>query len=94
MEPEFEGKRLVATRSAYRELEDLGLSLYDAAQVLDCGWNCSTSRRAEGKVERCLSWGEKVLRAVAAEGWYFPPLGEREEVWWLIHVSIESPKRR
>jgi hypothetical protein len=89
-EARFLGRRLTATKSAHHELLHLSLDLFDVAGVLENGCDCAKSRRACGKMERCFQVGRKVLRVVVAED-YNEFL--RENVFVVIHVSMESLKR-
>src|SRR3989338_11135040 len=90
-----QGKRLWPRKSPSRELEELGLDLIDAASVLEEGFECSSGgRRKEGIIERCLQRGDKVIRVVAAEGLLDNLDGEKELVYYLVHVSIESINRK
>jgi hypothetical protein len=87
--PLFNGLRLIITRHAKVELYSLGLTGWDAEEVLSNGWNCSRSKRSKGKIERCSIRGKKIIRVVAVKGIY--DLEESiEDVYYLIHVSVES----
>jgi hypothetical protein len=92
--PRYKGRVIIPTRSAYHELEDLALNLFDAAEVLENGYDCARSKRKKGKVERCLQLDNKVTRVVAADGQFAYSDGYIEDVYWLIHVSVETHKRR
>lgn len=92
--PAFRGHPIVPTRAAYHELETLGIDLYDIVAVLENGYNCSRSKRAKGKLERCLRIDHKTIRTVVAEGEFGYPDGYVERVYWLIHVSVETYKKR
>lgn len=85
---------MIPTRAAYRELEMLEIDLYDIVKVLESGYNCSRSKRAKEIFERCLRADNKIIRAVAAEGEFGYADGHIEKVYWLIHVSIETYKKR
>jgi len=90
--PVVNGLRLILTKRGGRELENVGLDRWDAAEILTQGWNCSRSKRRIGTIERCLDWGHKVFRAVAIKGPYTSE-GEIEEAYYLVHVSIEAHKK-
>ncbi|MFH1246746.1 MAG: hypothetical protein V1644_00035 [Candidatus Micrarchaeota archaeon] len=81
--------RVVASKAAERELFDLGLWLNDAVEVLDCGFDCSRSKRKCDKIERCLKKGEKILRVVGVYSYNYLL---REEVFVIVHVSLEGLK--
>ncbi|MDO9538362.1 MAG: hypothetical protein Q7J68_08620 [Thermoplasmata archaeon] len=92
--PRYKGRAIIPTRSAYHELEDLVLNLFDVADVLEKGCDCSRSRRKKEKLERCLQAGNKITRVVVADGQFAYSDGYVEDVYWLIHVSVETRKRR
>lgn len=92
--PEYKKKRIVPTRSAYHELEKLRLDLFDALDILEKGYDCPRAKREKGILERCLRRGKKLLRAVLAEGQFSYANGYVEDVYWLIHISEETVKRR
>ena len=92
--PEYNNKRIVPTRSAYYELMDLKLDLFEILDVFENGYDCAKGKREKGTIERCLKKGKKVLRAVMAEGEFSYPDGCVENVYWLIHVSEETFKKR
>lgn len=88
------GRRLDATRSASRELEELSLDLLDVLEVLENGFECpSGGKRASGILEKCLRKGGKVIRIVVAEGIYRHPDNSSEEVCFVIHISQETWKK-
>ena len=89
----YQNKRLVPTRSAYQELEQLGLDLYEATEILEQGYDCQRSKRKAGKIERCLRKGSKVYRIVIADGEFCYPDGSIENVYWIIHISQETHKK-
>jgi hypothetical protein len=70
------------------------LNLFDVADVLENGYDCARSKRRKGKIERCLQLDNKVTRVVIAEGQFAYPDGWIEDVYWLIHVSVETFKKR
>ncbi|MEW6070423.1 MAG: hypothetical protein AB1485_07390 [Candidatus Thermoplasmatota archaeon] len=92
--PEYRGRRILPTRSAYRDLENLTLDLFEILDVLENGYDCPKGKRRAGIIERCLRKGKKVLRVVIAEGKFLYPDGYVEDVYWLIHVSEETFKKR
>ena len=92
--PTYQERPIVPTKSAYHELADLLLNLFDVLDVLENGYDCSRSKRKKGKIERCLQLNNKVTRVVVAEGQFVYPDGWIENVYWLIHVSVETYKKR
>lgn len=92
--PKYRKRAIVPTRSAYNELKDLRMNLFDALDVLENGYDCSRSKRSKGKIERCLRLNNHVTRVVVAEGQFVYPDGGIKEVYWLIHISVETYKKR
>jgi hypothetical protein len=92
--PEYKNRKIIPTKSAYRELEDLKMDLFEVLEILEAGYDCSRGKRREGITERCLRKRRKVFRAVIAEGQFLYPDGYTEAVYWLTHVSEETFKRR
>ncbi len=91
---EYLGRSVILTSSALRELDELHLDLDDVIEVLENGLDCSSGGgRKPGIVEKCLAHGRKVIRAVVCEGFFEHPLGNKEEVFYLIHVSQETFKK-
>jgi hypothetical protein len=90
--PEFDGRKLIPTKRGAKEMEEIGMDMWDAADVLKEGYDCSRSRRGPAKVERCLPIGRKVIRVVVVEG-VFDPKGNPEEVYYIIHASEESSRK-
>ncbi len=92
--PKYQNGSIIPTRSGYHELADLLMNLYDVLDVLENGYDCAPSKRKKGKIEKCLHLDNKVTRIVVAEGQFAYPDGEIEDVYWLIHVSVETYKKR
>ena len=90
---EYRGRKLVSRISAYHELDGLGLGLDDVLEVLESGFHCAIGKRKTGVLEICLRRGGKVLRVVVAEAMAGYPSGEKEEIYYVIHVSEESWKK-
>jgi len=87
----FRGLSLVPSLSAFRELEDLILDMNDVREVLEGGFDCSTGKRKEGILERCLRRNGKALRVVVARD--FNNFLKRD-VWVVVHVSLHSWSRK
>lgn len=64
--PLFEGNPLIPTKDAQREIDEIGLSLWQVKEVLEQGYDCSRSKRAKNIIERCLYRKNKEIRVVAA----------------------------
>lgn len=90
--PEWQGRRIDLVKRVHREMEDLDLDILDVLAVLEFGYDCQRAKRKKGTVEKCLRKNSKVIRVVAKEGEFVYPDGYVEEVWWLIHASIETFK--
>jgi hypothetical protein len=91
MEILFKGLPLRPTRSAYHEMKDLGMDLFDVIKVLEEGYDCAAGKRRRGTIERCLDTKGKTTKAVAAkshEHW------SGQEVYVLVHVGRLARKRK
>ena len=86
----WRGKRLESTRSAREELVKHGFDVLDVCYVLENGFPCSNSRRAEGTIEKCIVKHRKLLRVVVKEVDYTYPDGELEYVLRIVHVGLEN----
>ncbi len=64
--PLFEGRPLIPTKDAQREMDEIGLNLWQVKEILDQGYDCSRSKRAKNIVEKCLYRKNKEIRIVAA----------------------------
>lgn len=82
------------SRRAYHELAELGLTLHDVTRILEEGVDVARSRRRRGLVERGIRIGKKVIRVVAEERTFVYPDGFKEKVWYIIHASKETFKKR
>lgn len=94
MYPEFNKATLipVQTRKGQKnvidEMAKLGLDLFDAAEILNNGYDCSISRRRKGVIERCIDKGNKTIKVVVQEAAdYFG-----DKCFELIHVSKFTKK--
>ncbi|MFH0815399.1 MAG: hypothetical protein V1934_01080 [Methanobacteriota archaeon] len=75
---------LKPSRTACRELSELGLDLFDVLDILENGYDCERSKRKVGTVERCKRDGRKVLKVVVVDS-----LQEWDEsrVWLVVHAG-------
>lgn len=87
--PEFKGKKLIPTKRGAKEMVEIGIDMWDVTDILTNGYDCSRSKRSRTKVERCMPFGRKIIRTVVVQG-IFDPIGEAEEVYYIIHASQES----
>lgn len=76
----YKGLSIEVSRSAHFEMLKENVDLYDILEVLEYGFE--PHRRKKDIVERCLTKGRKVIKAVVA-------LNHRkdESYWTLIHVG-------
>lgn len=80
--PLFEGKPLIPTKDAQKEMDEIALSLWQVKDVLEQGYNCSRSRRARNIVERCLyKKGKEIRVVVALMEW------RNRAFWRIVHVG-------
>lgn len=83
----FAGRLLVATHSAYKELEELAMDLNDVRGVLEQGFDCSSGKRRKGTLERCLHTGGRITRVVAVMDYnYFL----QQDCLTIIHASRQA----
>ncbi len=79
------GLQLKATKSAYHELEELGMDLADVADILENGYDCPASKRREGTFEKCINWYDKTIKVVVIKA-YNDDL--KVWVWVVLHIGI------
>ena len=85
MFPEWEGKELKPSGSAFGELLKHNMDLYDVLDILENGYDCQRSRRKKGTIERCKRTGKKILKVVVVDSLqYF----DNTEVWLITHVGV------
>jgi hypothetical protein len=86
--PEFgvkwRGKFLRPSKHAFKEMDDLGMDLYDVRDVLDYGYDCSKGRRAKGTIERCIRKHKKIIRVVVVESYAYDI---NDSIWLIKHVG-------
>jgi hypothetical protein len=88
--PTYEGARLIPTRSALKEMFDLGFDLFVIAEILEIGYDCSRSKRKTGTLERCIDRSGKTIKAVVVQS-YNHDLGT--DVWVITHVGMFTKRR-
>ncbi|MFO7618330.1 MAG: hypothetical protein R6W91_01535 [Thermoplasmata archaeon] len=88
--PTYKYCQLIPSRSALKEMYDLGFDLFMVTEILEEGYDCSRSRRTAGTIERCIDRGGKTLKAVAVQS-YNHSLGA--EVWVITHVGMFTKRR-
>jgi len=89
---EWNGRRLLPSRKASHEILELNLTIQEIIEALTNGFDCARSKRQKGRTEKCLRRGAKLVRVVVQEG-EFVYADEKEEIYWIIHVSEETYKK-
>ena len=83
--PKYQNKEIKATKSASEEMWHLKKDLSDVLEILEKGYDCSTSKRKANVLEKCITKGKDIFKAVVADcGDYF----------LLIHFGKFTYKRR
>jgi hypothetical protein len=67
MYPSWNGKDIVPTKSAAREIIDENIELNKIVDVLANGYDCERSQRKAGIRERCKRFGKIVIKVVVAD---------------------------
>jgi hypothetical protein len=93
MDITYKDMRIEPTLSASRELVREGKDLYDVLKILEEGYDCSSSKRKENIIERCVRKGNKEYKVVLAQTEVTYPDGYTEKVWRLIHVGKITYKK-
>ncbi len=80
--PMFQGKPIIPSIAAQRELDELEHDLWLVKEVLEEGHDCAGSRRKPNIIERCTTRKGKEIRVVVAlVEW------EDKAFWRVIHVG-------
>ena len=58
---------MMPSRSAQDEMYDNDISIRDAIDVLEDGFDCPRSKRAKNKFERCVQRGKEIIKVVAVD---------------------------
>ena len=81
----YQDKVIRPTKDAAEELWQLGNGLANVSEILEIGYTCSSSRRKDNIIEKCITRGSDVYKVVVADcGSY----------WLLIHFGRFTYKRR
>ncbi len=83
--PRYQNKDIRPTKDASEELVHLNKGLWDVLEILESGYDCSSSKRKKEIIEKCLTKGDNVYKAVVADCGHY---------WLLIHFGKFSYKRR
>jgi type II secretory pathway component PulF len=82
---EWNGKPLIPTKHALDEMDNAGIDMYKAVEILEEGFDCARSKRKANVFERCITRGSKVLKVVVADiGSYYK----------IIHAGEFTAKKR
>ena len=90
----YQNLKIRTSLSAIRELMKHNKDLTDVLEILENCYDCSASKRAKNILERCLTRGNKEMKAVVAKVHIKYPDGYSEEIWRLIHFGIVTFKKR
>ena len=85
MYPEWEGKELKPSGSAFKELLKCNMDLYDVLDILENGYDCQRSKRKKGTIERCKKSGKKIHKVVVVDSLQY---WDDTEVWLITHVGV------
>jgi hypothetical protein len=90
LSPKYKGLQIIPSRSAMKEMVDIGMDLWDIFDVLNSGYDSSTSKRKDGILERCKDKGNKTTKVVVARShnWALD-----NDVWVVTHVSKYTRRR-
>ncbi len=70
--PRYQNKEIKATKKAAEELWQCNKDLGNVLEILEEGYDCSTSKRKKNVLERCIQKGKDVFKAVIVDcGNYF-----------------------
>lgn len=67
------------------ELEEESLDLDDVVEILEVGFDCSSSKRKETIIEKCLQKKDRIIKIVVLE---------TNEYWLLRHVGSFKLSRK
>ena len=88
--PTYKDAPLIPTRSALKEMFDLGIDLFMVAEILEIGYECCRSKRKLGTLERCIDRSGKTMKAVAVQSYNY---NQDSEVWVITHVGTFTKRR-
>jgi hypothetical protein len=83
---QYKGLKVEVSRAAEGELMHYKCSIVKAIEVLNEGYDCSTSKRKGNIVEKCRRKGKKELKVVIAKMIRRYPDGYSEKRWIIIHM--------
>ncbi len=80
----YQGKHLIPSKAAIKEMDFLNLDTFDLKEILDEGFDCERSKRKANIVEKCKIFKNKVIKVV---------LVDVEAYWLIVHVGQFSSTR-
>ncbi len=81
----YNGKEIKCTKTASEELWQEKKDIWFVVGILDIGYDCSRSKRSSNIIEKCVTRGNKVYKAVILDCVAY---------YLLIHFGIFTYKRR
>lgn len=83
--PRYQNKEIKATKDAAEEMWHLKRDLWDVLEILEEGYDCSSSKRKANILEKCVQKGKEVLKVVVADCGNY---------WLAIHFGRFTFKKR
>ena len=65
--PKYQDKEIKATKTASDEMWHLKKDLWDVLDILERGYDCSTSRRKVNVIEKCIRKEKDIFKAVVVD---------------------------
>ena len=84
----FRELKIIPSKSASREMSNLGLDISDCKHILEEGYK--VTKRSKNIVERCFDKGSKTYKVVAGKSYNYTL---KEEIYIIMHVGKISKKR-
>ena len=70
--PRYQNKGIKATKNAAEEMWQYKKDLFDVLEILENGYDCSSSKREKNVLEKCIQKGTTVFKVVVVDcGDYF-----------------------
>jgi len=90
--PCWKGKIITSSRRGYHDLAALGMDLWDVIEILKDGFDCSSSKRKKGTMEKCAIRGNHLIRVVLKEQDFIYE-NNSETSLVLVHAGKEAFKQ-
>ena len=87
--PTYQNKEVEVPKSVQYELTELGLMLSEVVYILENGFDCSRSKRKKDIIEKCMRFGNKVVKVVAQKKFRL----SGKEFWRIRHAGIMGMRR-